>query len=197
MALFTTEDVKLFLDLTKNDKDEIIGQIVKRVEPLAEKRLGWDPEVHVYTEFHNGDRTDLLILNKVPVRSITDIWDDSERDFLDASKIDSDDYFIDDEDAGFIRLLSGTFGKGKKNIKTVFEAGYDSGHEVLEAIKEACVEWAVILFQATVHGQARAGLTSVSVEGGGSQSIESGGIPKSVAQILDLYHLKNVDEPNE
>jgi len=80
-------------------------------------------------EYQNGNGKSRLYTNQYPIISVTELYDDPERDFGSDTLKTSTDYYIFSEQ-GVIQLnadavLGTVFGGGKANIKLIYTAGYD------------------------------------------------------------------------
>jgi hypothetical protein len=82
-------------------------------------------------EYHDGTGTEWLVVNTLPIVSVTSIYDDSNRDYTAATLVDPDDYEIYHAKAGIIRSLNGDWYTSKSNLKVTFVAGY-SDFKVVE-----------------------------------------------------------------
>ena len=132
--LCTRDSVKTYLGLSGSTYDDTIDALIDAASEAIEAMCGRQFNETTYTEYHDGGGNDRLVLKHRPVSSVTGLWDDLDRDFADASKLDSDDYFLDG-DAGMAVLLDATFACGTRNVKVVYVAGYST---VPTDIAQAC-----------------------------------------------------------
>ena len=132
--LCTRDSVKTYLGLSGTTYDNALDALINAASEAIETACGRQFNETAYTEYCDGDGKDRLVLRQRPVASITDIWDDQDRNFTDATKLDSDDYFLDG-DAGIVILLDATFARGARNVQVVYTAGYSA---VPTGIVQAC-----------------------------------------------------------
>ncbi len=76
MALTTVPKVKLHLGITSKDLDDQLAQFVEQADALIKNELSIDIEQSTYTEFHPGNGSPQLLLNRTPVQSITSVYED-------------------------------------------------------------------------------------------------------------------------
>lgn len=141
--LCTRDDVKLHLGLTGTTYDAAITKLVtaasKAVERFCRRRFS----VASYTEYHDGGGKDRLVLAHRPVVSVTNVWDDLERDFSDDALLEPEEY-VTDLNAGMLLLKQGRFFAGVRNVKVVYTAGCAT---MPEDIAHAAVLLAAIWFR--------------------------------------------------
>lgn len=81
-------------------------------------------------EYHDGNGSDILLLNYWPILLVASIYDDSGRAFASSSLLDynqdpqNDDIEVIGPRNHKIRMFDGVFGCGKSNIKVTYTAGY-------------------------------------------------------------------------
>jgi hypothetical protein len=113
---------------TPNDAllELIINAVSKDIEGFCKRTFSQA----TYTEYHNGDGTNLLFLRQWPINTITSIHNDSNcPPTFGSDSLEDDTYYgyDDDEIAGGVFFRESTLYKGLKNIKVVYSAGYDRG----------------------------------------------------------------------
>jgi len=121
--LCTRDRVKSYLGLTGDTYDDLIDALIPAASEALERACGRRFAETGYTEYHDGNGADRVVLNHRPVISLTAIWDDADRDFEAADLVDSDDYVLDAA-AGIVILTSGRFARGARNVKVTYSAGY-------------------------------------------------------------------------
>ena len=76
-----------------------------------------------YTEYHEGGGSDRIVLLERPVISVTNVWDDPDREFDNDAQLETDEYTIDSP-RGILVLRRGRFFDGTRNVKVSYTAGY-------------------------------------------------------------------------
>ncbi|MCK9324719.1 MAG: hypothetical protein M0P69_04405 [Bacteroidales bacterium] len=114
-------------DSIDNDED-MIDNLIARVSDEVEDYCRRSFHAADYTEYYDGDNTDVLLMRNYPVNSVTSIHDDTDRVFGSDTAIDSGDIIIEatHKDKDRIRLDDDFFSKGVQNIKVVYNAGYST-----------------------------------------------------------------------
>ena len=139
--LCTRDSVKTYLGLSGSTYDDALDALIDAASETIETACGRQFNETDYTEYRDGDGKDRLVLRRHPVASITDIWDDPDRDFSDATKVDSEEYFLDG-DAGIMVLLDTTFARGTRNVKVVYTAGYSAiPTDIAQACRMLVASW--------------------------------------------------------
>lgn len=123
-TLVTLEEVKEFLSITDDNSNTILGRLCVQISDFICKQANRKFLKAAYTEYFNGGTgINKVFLREYPVASITTVHDDPDRVYGDDALLDSDDYVVDG-DTGI--LYFDTFvSKGLRNIKVVYEGGYD------------------------------------------------------------------------
>ena len=130
----TVDNIKTFLRITTTDDDNLLAQLLAQAYDRVESECQRTFLEADYTEYHNGDGTDTVLLDNYPVNSITSLYDDPDRQYGSDTLIDADDYVIY-ADSGMVVLDGLTFNTGLKNIKITYNAGYsDLPDELIAAI---------------------------------------------------------------
>jgi hypothetical protein len=125
-VLITNQDTKL---------ERLINASSAKIENFLDRKI----LTRSYTEYQDGRRADRIILKQWPIEKPSELWDDPSGLFTDVStQIDSADFDIEnDGDAGLVQLLNGLrFGRGSRNIKAVYNAGFAT---VPYDVEEACI----------------------------------------------------------
>lgn len=177
--LCTRDSVKTYLGLTGTNYDDLIDALVpaasEAIENACRRRFAEEEDA----EYHDGGE-DRLVLRRRPVASVTDIWDDPERNFADASKLEADEYVLD-ADRGMVLLRQGTFSPGIRNVKVAYTAGYSS---VPDDAAQACRALVSAWFhrgREAADGLDRRAVAEVA------QRFASEGLPAPVLQVLRPY----------
>jgi len=138
-GLTTLANVRTSLGLsaTQTGDDTLITNLISRISDMIEKKCGRVFSIATYTEYHDGDNTDSVQLDQYPINSVTSIHDDTDRSYGVDSLISSDDYVYYSEE-GKIQLDGLTFSKGLKNIKVIYNAGFDV---IPYDLEQACIKY--------------------------------------------------------
>jgi hypothetical protein len=191
MALITLASLKDYLSITGTGKDDILNQLLIRVDGLIKKYCNSELEKRTRTdEKYDGDGSDSLLVKNTPIISVTSLYDDVDRVYGASTQIAAADFYTHD-DEGEVILYDTTFSRAKQNIKITYDSGYKAGSRELLSIEQAAVEWAGILFKASTHGDGTLGFGNLSAEGQ-SITVETGGIPTTVKKVLDLFKVRPI-----
>jgi len=166
--LVTLAAVKTYLGISGTDDDDLlnalIGGVSKAIKNYCQDNIASD----TYTEYYDGPANNIIILKHRPIISITGseegVWDDLNTDYEDGDKLDySDDDFYYYAEEGMIVGRDHTFNVGRKNIKVVYKAGYDTIPDDVQLAAKMQV--------ATLYNKVKGGLDGVSAERIGDYSI--------------------------
>jgi hypothetical protein len=179
--LTTLAMVKEYLDIESGDTH--FNQLFERLIPASSRQIeaycNRTFDVSASTEAYDGNASDILFLNRVPIVSVSSLSIDDE-------VIAADEYKVYDD---YIRLLSRLFTCGKQNVTISYSAGlYDALSESPPAdLEDACIQ--LIAFKFTMRGAE--GLSQKQVNQS-SDSFAGVAIPLSVALVLDKYRRPRV-----
>jgi len=192
-ALASRLTTSTFLGITDGD-DAILDLETERLINVASAIIAKRTKRVLYktthTEYLDGSRTNRIILKQWPITggpadgsTKPEVFLDSKSLFAAGTEIDIADYYIDSD--VMIVLVSGSFGKGTRNIKVVYEAGY--GNHALDDIpsdlENVCLELVGYLNQK--HHDRRLGIETKG-KSGESVTYELG-IPKYIDELLEPY----------
>jgi uncharacterized phiE125 gp8 family phage protein len=186
VALISLSEAKEYLvdDAESTESDAIIARLVNSVSAWVQNRCGSPLLRKTWTEFYNGDGSDVLMLRRTPVAEISSLRVDAARVFGSDSELEETTEYVVDRGAGTITLLAGVFSCGKANVKVVYDAGYllaDVPHDLRLAVKR-------ILDHQWRTGYTHRKLDVVSdVVGSENRTYRDDSIPKGVDQALDAY----------
>jgi len=138
MAIITKAEVKEFLGVTETDDDDLIDDLIDRMEAEEQNRIDRQLEADDYTDYYDGDNSDTLLVNNYPINSIASLFDDTDRAYGAGTQIDAADIIIYSEE-GKVVLDGSHFAKGNQNIKITFNAGYEAV-DMPEEIKGALIK---------------------------------------------------------
>ena len=178
--LTTIAAVKILTGVAAAD-DVITQQHITDASFFANSYTGRILASQTFTEYYDGDGTNLLFLKNYPISSITTIHQDSDRTFATASLVASTDYFTYADN----RKLIGDgviWLRGLQTIKVVYLAGY-----VIGSIPEDLVNAVTMLvdyFYKSYDGH-RFGVTSTGSET--NRITYEKDIPLQIKKMLNPY----------
>jgi len=183
-ALTTLEDVKAqigipVLDTTQDTLlERMINAASEKIESFLDRRI----KKRSWTEYQDGRGNDRIMLRQWPCDKPTELWDDISNEFTDTDNmVDVTDFTTEGDPAIGVILLSGlSFSKSNRNIKVVYEAGYDS---VLYDISEACIN--TVEFMYDLRNNRRMGTSTKSKNGETISYL--GNLPEFVIDMLLPY----------
>lgn len=178
-SLCSRDDVKTYLGLSGTTYDASIDTLIPAASEAIENACGRRFAETAYTEYRDGGH-DRLVLKRRPATSVSGIWDDPDRVFGDATKLDSDDIVLD-TDRGIVILRQGAFQNGVRNVKVSYTAG---SAEVPDDIAQACVMLVAAWFHSGREGAD--GLDSRTA-GEMAQRFAAEALPATVERILRAY----------
>jgi hypothetical protein len=140
-SLTTLGTAKEHLNIPEADttQDNILKRMINASSALIEEYIDRKILTRTYTEYYDGRGNDRMLLSNWPVTKPTELWDDSSSEFTDSSNLISlADYEVDgDGDTAIGIVLKGLrFGKGTRNIKVIYVAGYATAPYI---ILESCL----------------------------------------------------------
>lgn len=175
MSLVSLESLKQRLGITHDRQDGQLQTLIAGVSAAVEAYLGRKLLAANYTERHNGNGKNRLVLHQYPVLSVSQV------------KINGrviDDW--DNDDWLLIRLNG--FAKGIRNVEIKYRAGY----ETLPAdIQEA----ALLIAAQRMNELENKGVQSKTLAGetiSFSSFSQTGGMPPAAFAILQEYRRKAV-----
>lgn len=153
MAIITKEDVKNFLGIAaaETSDDGIISSTIDRALAETELYCGRIFAEAVYTEYHDGDGSDSVLVDNFPIVSIASLHDDPDREYNADDLIDTDDYVFY-ANKGKIKLDGSVFSSGIKNIKIVYTAGYGGSIAYPNDLKQAMIDLTASIYLAGKAG---------------------------------------------
>lgn len=200
MNLTSRTKVKRHIGIPSSNtsKDALIDQIIEGVSGFIETQTHRTFEVKEYTEIFDGDGSDEIFLKQYPLRSVISLTINKSVIDLDAEE-DAETIVIDN-DAGSIYRQAG-FAAGRKNIKVVYEAGFnapddpaDSGSEESGETGEdlpTALEAAAIRLSARVYERRTAeGVSNVAPTG--ISIAYKDAIDADITSILEAYTKRRV-----
>ena len=181
--LATLADFKIFLNIDSADtsQDTFLTSCLTNAGAIVERYLNRKIEAADYDEKYDGGGNNFIILNYMPINSISSLKDGDDT-------ISVDDY-VYYADSGIVKLKSGYFEDGIQNVQISYNAGYTTVPDVIE---EATLEIAALLYKGSDAGEGRLGKASISIpEGGGTLSFVNK-LPDLVLLGLRSYRKVNL-----
>lgn len=128
MAITTVARCKQFRGIapSNTEHDAELARLIEAVQSWLEGRCGRVFDRGTVTEYHDGSRgRNSLMVARPPIIGITSIHDDPAQLWSSETEIDPSDYYIESASAGIVRLRSGWFADAARNVRIVYEGGYD------------------------------------------------------------------------
>jgi hypothetical protein len=135
--LINMQDLKVMFRMTDATDDDVLIEILKRVDAEVKQYCTRDFELATYTETRSGDGTRIYRCAQYPIVSVTSLYDDVNRLYTSDTLIPADSYRVEN-DSGIIVLDGIVFYKGLGNIKVVYSAGFAAG-SIPEDLRQACL----------------------------------------------------------
>lgn len=179
-TLCSRSDVKSYLGLSGEEYDELIDLLIAAASEAVERFCRRRFAETAYTEYHDGRGRNCIVLKRRPVSAVSGVWDDLDRVFPEATKLEEDDY-VSDMDRGLVVLPSGTFADGVRNVKVVYTAGYS---EIPDDVGQSCIMLAAAWFH---RGREGADGLDARTAGEVSQQFSADPMPEDVRRILLSY----------
>ena len=202
--LTTIARVKSILNIKRGNYDESLALIVSGASTKAEKFCRRHFINAQYTEYHDGQGFDALLLDERPVVDSLDavadeadvqVWDDLDWDFGDDTLLATTNYRLY-PDMGKIQLVNssrtfptlgggGVFQDGARNVKVVYYAGLGADIDSLPAdLVLAVTLWSVAIFNRSLEGGD--GMRTQALQGY-LANYDTSDIPPQVRTTLALY----------
>lgn len=123
MSLIALADFKAFIHMSETYDDTLLQNIINAEElNIANNRIHQSLEQAATTEYHDGDRTNTIILDNGLVTAVASVKTDDDADGTYETTLDTDDYVWYAN--GMIQLRSGWFQAQQKLIQVVYTHGY-------------------------------------------------------------------------
>lgn len=194
MNLTTLAKVKSHLGISGTSKDAVLSQIITGVSGFIENHTHREFSVKQYTEVRDGCGEDEIFVAQYPLREVISLHIDTREIDLDAEE--ESGRTIITRDTGSI-FRKDRFSYGRRNIKIVYEAGFNSPEDADESGVDdesgdagedlpRDLEAAAIRMSARVYERRTAeGVSSVSP---GSFSVQyKDAVDADITGVLDSY----------
>ena len=166
-------------------RDALLTNLITRASKALDRYCGRESlKAADYTEYHDGEGTNVLLTEERPIISVTSLHDDPSRTFEDDTLVAAADRVTNAKE-GMIRLLDDViFTRGIQNLKLVYRAGYET---IPEDAELACL----ILCSHIYNKAGTEGHTSLSL-GGLSKSFDPKAWPDEVRAIVEPFRKRPV-----
>lgn len=188
VALVTLAEAKMYCKESGAEADTILAFLVNACSEWVKNEVGRDLVSKSQTEYYHGDGSDLLMLERRPVVSITSIHVDSNREWAAASLVETTNYRIDKK-TGMVTAwnLFGSWTGGGSNIRVIYNAGYTVGPAgTMPKDLKLAVCRLIDLHYLSGYTHRKLDTASESI-GDANISFRDGDLPKEVRAILDKY----------
>ena len=180
--LCTLDAVKKFtgldIDTTVDNIDDMLERLITSKTEAITKYIGFNQILAAdYTEYQDGDGTNILFPYNTPINSITTIHDSIEWTYDADDLIDSDYYKLVDKRR--IVMKNYVFNKGVHNIKVVYNAGFA---DIPVDLTQVCIEETVRAYNERLN----IGISSRTDNKGGVTMVEKGWLKQS-REIMNKY----------
>jgi len=162
VQLTTLADCKRYLQVDDNTHDAFLNTLIAAAGEAVEQYCGREFGRRVRTEYYDGKGMETLLLKVRPVVRVIELCDDMNRLYAPSSRIQSDRFVVYPDD-GLLRLASGVFAPGLRNVRVSYEAGYQT--------VPASLAQAVQLIVASVWTRARQGADALQSESIGAYTV--------------------------
>ena len=181
-ALTSLASVKSHLNISVTTQDTTLERMINAASNKIEKFLDRKILKRAYTEYQDGRANDRIVLRQWPCDKPTELWDDISGKFTDSSnQLDTEEYVTEGDPAIGVVLLGGLrFSRANKNIKIVYQAGYDT---VPYDIEEACI--LTVEFMYDMRADRRIGVSSKGKNGESTSFLSD--LPDFVTDMLMPY----------
>lgn len=168
MALTTVANVKQYLGISGSSEDALLSRLVDWATDLIHSYCGRIFPEAGYDEYYDGDGTDGLLANQYPISTVTTLE-------VNGLQKDASAYTLY-EQLGLLRLKSGVFPRGKKNIRLQYTAGYAT---IPNDLEQAAIE--LVAMKYYDRGRDRLGIEKRD------DTTYAAHLPGEIREILDLY----------
>lgn len=178
--LTTLETVKRYLgtDVGDTDDDALLTSMIgaARARLLSETGRNFSA---TFTETFDGDGTDVLVLSRSPVVSVSSVKVNGDT-IPQRTTVTGSGWVLSRSE---VSLAGSVFFRGEQNVEVTYVAGWDSA-QVPEDVDFASVELVASWFRGKEH----VGVMSTNIAGAQTNYvIDRDGLPASVQRVVDLY----------
>ena len=201
-ALALRATASTFLGITDGDDaatDAETERLINVASEIIAKRTKRILYTKTHTQYLDGSRTNRIILKQWPITggpadgaTKPEVSIDGKSEFSVTTAVDVDEYFVDQD--VMLVMVKGSFPKGTRNIKVIYEAGYGTavGADLPSDLENICLELVQYLNQK--HHDRRLGIETKG-KSGESVTYELG-IPEYIDVMLEPYKRHDFDASN-
>jgi len=189
------------IDTTHDDYDsnlkDLLEDCIDRASQYMETATDRKLVAQDITEYHDGDGQNAIQLNHYPVNTLSNVWDDPDRDFEEGGTYEltvntngtSNSEVAIDLDTGLMRLTrnatQSVFNDAILNVKINYNAGYV---DVPMDLVQACIEIAsVIYFRSKYSGDMRLGTNSITDNVGNTLKFTDKNTTEFAESVISKY----------
>jgi hypothetical protein len=184
-TLCTLDEVKNFIGMTGSRQldDDLIEDLCDRVTVIFERHCGRESfKDQSYTEFYDGENSEHLFVNNVPIVSVTSIHNDTEWVWGTDTLLDAANYRI--VDGKYIVFKSERIAKSDQSIKISYVAGYES---IPKDLKQVAIEEAARRYK---HRKDFDVISKTLSDG--TSDYAPPGLLRSTVGVLNFYRLNSI-----
>lgn len=130
ISLTTPQAVKNYLNITDENSDTAIADLIARISKEIEVYCNRNFKKETRIDYFSGDGQMSIRLKNYPIIEITSIHDDYDRAYGSDTLIDAGDYTFEPEEG--IVYFEAPLTKGIRNVKVTYVAGYETIPQDLE-----------------------------------------------------------------
>ncbi|MFQ5863160.1 MAG: head-tail connector protein [Candidatus Brocadiales bacterium] len=168
MPLASVANVKEYLGISGTSEDALLSRLADWATDLIHSYCGRIFPGASYDEYYDGDGTEGLLANQYPISAVTSLE-------VNGISKDASTYTLYGQ-LGLLKLKSGTFPKGKKNVRLQYTAGYST---IPKDLEQAAIELVALKYYD--RGRNRLGIDAKA----GISYVPH--LPKEIREVLDLY----------
>lgn len=188
-ALVTLAQANSFMGTSGIDTE--VERLINSASELFEKRTNRKLVSQTYTEYHDGSRTNKILLRQWPIlggpadgATKPQVFVDGASLFPADSELAVNDYFVSDERTMLLRV-TGMWPSGYRNIKVIYLSGLGTllANDLPSDLQDACLQQIVWMYR--LNTDRRLGIISKSKSG--ETVTYSQGIPAYIDVLLEPY----------
>lgn len=180
-SLTSLSAVQRFLGLSGGTDEELLTELIARTSDGIRSYCGRDFAAADHHEYHDGDASDTVLLDQRPALEVFALSEDG-------AAVAADDFVVYPE-LGMVRLKSGVFRRGERNVYAEYRAGYE---EIPGDVEQAAIQWTAAIYQA----RGAAGGREIKSERVGDYAVTydgaedaSEGLRAGVRSLLEPYRI--------
>lgn len=149
-ALTSLAEAKVLLDIPTTSQDSYLERLINVASMQIERHCNRKLVSQAHVDTFDGTSSNQLVLPQYPVTAIAGVWVDQTRAFGSDTQLETSEYSDSTEDLqqGLLRLVSGAFGRGVRNVKVSYTAGYVTISEEAPDLEQACLWLVELMYRA-------------------------------------------------